>query len=229
MAAMAASQTWWSPTVQVLRTSALAGKREFRSDPRRRYIPYVVWAGLWQPDADRAVAQTRHASGRDVDAELYQLPLDNVRQAHAAGVRIVAGTDRARWPICSCWMPIHPSTSVTRKELQAYSSTSLEEDEHVDSTDVPIPLSDDERTALRPGVDADALAQLCLLIDPKTRRLILGLVQRRPPPPSELAESLRDIVGQGAADEGTVHGPKAVWIDFPDPVWNRLWHRVIGL
>jgi len=93
MAAMAASDTWWTPTLQVLRMSALAGNREFREDPRRRYIPYILWAGLWQPDADRAAAHARHASGRDVDAELYRLAMDNVRQAHAAGVRIVAGTD----------------------------------------------------------------------------------------------------------------------------------------
>jgi hypothetical protein len=93
MAAMAASDTWWTPTLQVLRMSALAGNREFREDPRRRYIPFIFWAGLWQPDADRAVADARHASGRDVHAELYRLAMDNVRQAHNAGVRIVAGTD----------------------------------------------------------------------------------------------------------------------------------------
>jgi hypothetical protein len=91
MAAMAASDTWWTPTLQVLRMSALAGNREFREDPRRRYIPFIFWAGLWQPDADRAVADARHASGRDVHAELYRLAMDNVRQAHNAGVRIVAG------------------------------------------------------------------------------------------------------------------------------------------
>ena len=93
MAVMAASETWWTPTLQVLRMSALAGDQEFRNDPRRRYIPFVLWAGLWQPDADRALAQARHASGRDVNAELYRLAMDNVRQAHEAGVRIVAGTD----------------------------------------------------------------------------------------------------------------------------------------
>jgi Amidohydrolase family len=93
MAAMAASNTWWTPTLQVLRMSALAGNREFREDPRRRYIPFIFRAGLWQWDADRAVAHARHASGRDVNAELYRLALDNVRQAHDAGVRIVAGTD----------------------------------------------------------------------------------------------------------------------------------------
>jgi hypothetical protein len=93
MAAMAASETWWTPTLQVLRMSALAGDREFRADPRRRYIPFVFWTGLWQPDADRAAAHARLASGRNVAAELYQLALDNVRQAHEAGVRMVAGTD----------------------------------------------------------------------------------------------------------------------------------------
>ena len=93
MAAMAASDTWWTPTLQVLRMSALAGNQQFREDPRRRYIPSIIWAGLWKPDADRAIADAAHASGRDVHAELYQLALDNVRQAHAAGVRIVAGTD----------------------------------------------------------------------------------------------------------------------------------------
>ena len=90
---MAASDTWWTPTLQVLRMSALAGNREFREDPRRRYIPYIFWAGLRKWDADRAAAQARHASGRDVSAELYRLAMDNVRRAHDAGVKIVAGTD----------------------------------------------------------------------------------------------------------------------------------------
>ena len=93
MAAMAASDTWWTPTLQVLRMSALAGNREFREDPRRRYIPFLIRAGIWEPDADRWAENAAHASGRNVQAELYRLALDNVRQAHAAGVRIVAGTD----------------------------------------------------------------------------------------------------------------------------------------
>jgi hypothetical protein len=73
--------------------SALADNREFREDPRLRYIPFLFRAGLWQWDADRAVAKAGHASGRDVDAELYRLAMDTVRQAQDAGVRIVAGTD----------------------------------------------------------------------------------------------------------------------------------------
>jgi hypothetical protein len=93
MAAMAASDTWWTPTLQVLRMSALAGDRAFREDARQRYIPFIFRAGLWKWDADSAAANARHASGRDVNAELYRLAMDNVRQAHSAGVRIVAGTD----------------------------------------------------------------------------------------------------------------------------------------
>lgn len=93
MSAMAVSDTWWTPTLQVLRMSALAGNQEFREDPRRRYIPFFIRSGIWGPDADRAAENAAHESGRDVDAELYQLALDNVRQAHTAGVRIVAGTD----------------------------------------------------------------------------------------------------------------------------------------
>jgi len=94
MMAMSASDTWWTPTLQVLRMSALAGNREFREDPRLRYIPYLIRAGLWKPDIDRwAELATAHGSGRNLQAELYRLALDNVRQAHAAGVQIVAGTD----------------------------------------------------------------------------------------------------------------------------------------
>ncbi len=93
MTAMAASDTWWTPTLQVLRMSALAGNREFREDPRRRYIPFLIRAGIWGPDADREAERAARESGRDVHAELYQLALDNVRQAHTAGVRMVAGTD----------------------------------------------------------------------------------------------------------------------------------------
>lgn len=93
MSAMAASDTWWTPTLQVLRMSALAGNREFREDPRRRYIPYVIRTGIWGPDIDRAAASAAHGPGRDVHAQLYRLALDNVRDAHRAGVRIVAGTD----------------------------------------------------------------------------------------------------------------------------------------
>lgn len=93
MTAMAASDTWWTPTLKVLQMSAHAGDREFREDSRLRYIPFLIRAGLWEPDIDRWAERGGDESGRNLQTELYQLALDNVRQAHAAGVRIVAGTD----------------------------------------------------------------------------------------------------------------------------------------
>lgn len=93
MKAMAASDTWWTPTLQVLRMSALAHDRAYREDPRRRYVPYVIRAGLWEPEFEHWAQGAAHASGRNAQAELYRLALDNVGQAHQAGVRILAGTD----------------------------------------------------------------------------------------------------------------------------------------
>lgn len=93
MSAMAASGTWWTPTLQVLRMGALAGDRTFRGDARLRYVPFFIRTALWDPDADGAVESAARAPDRDVDGQLYALALDNVRQAHAAGVRILAGTD----------------------------------------------------------------------------------------------------------------------------------------
>ena len=94
MTAMAASDTWWTPTLQVLRMSALAGDRAFRENPNLRYIPYIIRAALWKPDIDTwAEKAAADESGRNLQGELYRLALDDVGQAHAAGVRIVAGTD----------------------------------------------------------------------------------------------------------------------------------------
>ncbi len=93
MAEMATSETWWTPTLQVLRMGALADRREFRNDPRKRYIPFALWRSIWGWDADRAAARSRDASGRHVDYELYEAAKRSVREAHGAGVRIVAGTD----------------------------------------------------------------------------------------------------------------------------------------
>jgi hypothetical protein len=98
-----------------------------------------------------------------------------------------------------------------------------------DTNSTPIPLTDRERTALRREIDADALSRLFLLIDPETRRLILSLLQRKTPPLVELAESVRCLVGDVAAEQVLAHGPNAVWIDFPDPEQKRLWHRVLGV
>jgi hypothetical protein len=54
MREMANSDTWWVPTLQVLKMSAYAGNESFRRDRRLKYIPYLIREGIWVPDADRA-------------------------------------------------------------------------------------------------------------------------------------------------------------------------------
>ena len=93
MDAMAKSDTWWTPTMLVLKMSAFAGDQTFRDDPRRKYIPYVFEKAMWMPDADRAAANATDESGRNVDASMYETALRHVGQAHTAGIRILAGTD----------------------------------------------------------------------------------------------------------------------------------------
>jgi hypothetical protein len=91
--AMAASDTWWVPTLQVLQMSALAGDEKFRSDPRLDYIPFLIRAGMWMPDADRAARENASQTGRNVHGLLYRMATKHVAEAHAAGVKILLGTD----------------------------------------------------------------------------------------------------------------------------------------
>lgn len=93
ISAMAASDTWWTPTLQVLQMSALAADSAFRADSRLKYIPYLLKRFMWMPDADRSAGQPEDETGRHLYATLYDMALGHVGQAHAAGVQILAGTD----------------------------------------------------------------------------------------------------------------------------------------
>lgn len=93
IAAMAGSNTWWTPTLQVLQMSALAGDEAFRSDSRLKYVPWLFRKLIWNPDADRAAAQPADATGRELYATQYEMALKQVGQAHRAGVKILMGTD----------------------------------------------------------------------------------------------------------------------------------------
>ncbi len=93
MQQFAESKTWWTPTLLTLRMGALAGDSSFRTDPRLKYIPDLFLKFMWKPDADRARDSGTDASGRNVNAEMYQLALQHVGQAHAAGAKLLSGTD----------------------------------------------------------------------------------------------------------------------------------------
>lgn len=91
--AMADSGTWWTPTLQVLRIGALARDPSYREDARLQYVPWLYRSLMWMPDADRKAATALDESGRNVYAAMYALALQHVGLAHAAGVKILAGTD----------------------------------------------------------------------------------------------------------------------------------------
>ena len=90
---LADSDTWWTPTLQTLRMGALAGEADFRADARLKYIPYLFRKLMWEPDADRMASNGTDASGRNIHGEIYRLAQQHVGQAHAAGAKILSGTD----------------------------------------------------------------------------------------------------------------------------------------
>lgn len=93
MQQFAESDAWWTPTLLTLRMGALAGDSGFRTDPRLKYIPELFRALMWTPDADRTRDRGTDASGRNINAQMYQLALQHVGQAHAAGAKLLTGTD----------------------------------------------------------------------------------------------------------------------------------------
>lgn len=90
---MANSDTFWTPTLTVLQLGAKASDRSFREDPRLRYIPTVTKVGIWQADADQSAKRATTPQGRPVNVELYALAMQNLAQAHDAGVKLLLGTD----------------------------------------------------------------------------------------------------------------------------------------
>lgn len=93
MDALARSEMWWTPTLQVLQMNARAGDPVFRSDSRLQYIPTLFVTLVWAPDADRWAMQPMDDTGRQLYTTLYEMARGHVSQAHSAGVKILAGTD----------------------------------------------------------------------------------------------------------------------------------------
>ena len=92
MAAMARAGVWWSPTLLTLQLGASAADPVFRQDPRLAQVPWLL-RKLWQADADGMQRRGRDQQGRPVHAELLALAQQQLKQAVALGVPILAGTD----------------------------------------------------------------------------------------------------------------------------------------
>ena len=88
----ARNETWYVPTHVTRRMDAFADDTAFRNDARSKYIPADVWKE-WQADADRMVALDPSPEGRRVVQSFYEKGLELTRRAHAAGVKIMLGTD----------------------------------------------------------------------------------------------------------------------------------------
>jgi cytosine/adenosine deaminase-related metal-dependent hydrolase len=90
--AFVSNETWYVPTHVTRRMDAFADDSAFRNDARSKYIPADVWKE-WQADADRMVALDPSPEGRRVMRSFYEKGLELTRRAHAAGVKIMLGTD----------------------------------------------------------------------------------------------------------------------------------------
>lgn len=92
MQQMAASDSWWSPTLLTLQLGAKAMDPAFRQDDRLATVPWLL-RQLWQQDAEGMVKRGQDDSGRWLQQEAFALALQQVKQAQQLGVNIIAGTD----------------------------------------------------------------------------------------------------------------------------------------
>lgn len=96
MQLLAASDSWWSPTLLTLQLGAKAMVPEFRADPRLNTVPWLLQK-LWVADAEGMAQRGRVvAESGDVmypQQQAFALALKQVKQAHQLGVKIIAGTD----------------------------------------------------------------------------------------------------------------------------------------
>lgn len=92
--------TWYTPTLVVSRAAAISGDsanrlifgaETMRQDPRRAYAsPWLI--GWWRMQVDERMADTGSATALQ-SRRGFASSMEEVRQFHAAGVRILAGTD----------------------------------------------------------------------------------------------------------------------------------------
>ncbi len=84
--------TWYCPTHLTRKMEAAADNEAFRNDPRLKYIPRLQ-RKIWNDDADGIIEHDPSAEGRKAFMEFYLAGLELTGRAHAAGVKVLAGTD----------------------------------------------------------------------------------------------------------------------------------------
>lgn len=92
MRSLAASNSWWSPTLLTLQLGAKAMLPHFRTDHRLNTVPWAL-RQLWQADADGMIERGRTADGHYPQQRAFELALKHVYEAQQLGAKIIAGTD----------------------------------------------------------------------------------------------------------------------------------------
>jgi len=86
------NDTWYCPTHVTRKFEAFAGDPGYMNDPRLKYVTKAR-KQAWLEDADEMVKIDPTPEGRRAFQEMYTLGLEITKRAHAAGVKILAGSD----------------------------------------------------------------------------------------------------------------------------------------
>ena len=89
---LARNQTWFTPTHGTRKMDAFADNEVYRDDPRLKYISWLQQRA-WNKNADGTVARDPSPEGRKAFIDFFLKGLELTGRAHAAGVKILAGTD----------------------------------------------------------------------------------------------------------------------------------------
>jgi imidazolonepropionase-like amidohydrolase len=98
------NHTWQCPTLTVLRSGAFINDRNFRKDPRLKYMPTQLRT-QWDPSTDFRFRE-RTAEDFDLARLVYKKQTELVGMMHRAGVEFLAGTD-VQNPYCFPGFSLH--------------------------------------------------------------------------------------------------------------------------
>jgi imidazolonepropionase-like amidohydrolase len=97
--------TWQCPTLTVLRSSAYLDDKDFRADPRLRYMPAQV-RQRWERAEESRLGNQNSANNYVLSKAIYSRELELVGVMNRAGVPILAGTDTGN-PYCFPGFSLH--------------------------------------------------------------------------------------------------------------------------
>ena len=103
--------TWQCPTLTVLRNLAYLAEPEIRNNPHLRYMPPAMLRYL-APPQDRAGSEAARQFSRKALEKKYEL----VAAMHAAGVRVLAGTDVLN-PYCLPGFSLHEELALMVEQV----------------------------------------------------------------------------------------------------------------